>query len=121
MQDALPYLRWGILRIILTINYFRSTVPIRVFGCVGWQDVPERMGGKGHGAGPCGGSGSAQRNDVVCLTTVRRAEGVAKREEFAVKRPERALFRPLTDGASCHPHALLHILLMNVPLPCLLG
>ncbi|MBQ1648211.1 MAG: hypothetical protein II047_07100, partial [Bacteroidales bacterium] len=77
-------------------------------GTRGWQDVPEGMGGKGQGAGACGGSGSAQRNDGVCPTTVRRAEGVAKREEFAVKRPVRALFRPLTDGASCLPHALLH-------------
>ena len=32
-------------------------------------------------------------HDGVCLTTVRRAEGVAKREESAVKRPGEPLFR----------------------------
>ena len=31
-------------------------------------------------------------HDGVCLTTVRRAEGVAKREELAVKQPGEPLF-----------------------------
>ncbi len=43
--------------------------------------------------GPCG-SPCRERclHDGVCLTTVRRAEGVAKREELAVKRPGEPLF-----------------------------
>ena len=48
-------------------------------------------------------------HDGVCLTTVRRAEGVAKREELAVKRPGEPLFwhpseeYPLTLGACSIP------------------
>lgn len=42
-------------------------------------------------------------HDGVCLTTVRRAEGVAKREELAVKRPVLPRFRLLTEGPSLLP------------------
>ena len=46
------------------------------------------------------------RYDGVCLTTVRRAEGVAKREELAVKRPVPPRFRLLTEGPPLLPAGL---------------
>ena len=45
-------------------------------------------------------------HDGVCLTTVRRAEGVAKREELAVKRPVPPRFRLLTEGPPLLPAGL---------------
>ena len=46
-------------------------------------------------------------HDGVCLTTVRRAEGVAKREELAVKRPVPPRFRLLTEGPPLLPAGTL--------------
>ena len=42
-------------------------------------------------------------HDGVCLTTVRRAEGVAKREELAVKRPGEPLFRRWSSSPPLPP------------------
>ena len=45
-------------------------------------------------------------HDGVCLTTVRRAEGVAKREELAVKRPGEPLFWLLGEEHPLTPYYL---------------
>ena len=45
-------------------------------------------------------------HDGVCLTTVRRAEGVAKREELAVKRPGEPLFWLLREEHPLAPYYL---------------
>ena len=59
------------------------------------------IGGNGSARGSVQGEVTRQRHDGVCLTTVRRAEGGAKKEEFAVKRPGEPHFRLLTGNS---PH-----------------
>ena len=48
-------------------------------------------------------------HDGVCLTTVRRADGVAKREESAVKRPGEPLLRRWSGSLPLPPSANLNL------------
>ena len=60
--------------------------------------MSEGIDGNGDVRGPVQGAVPRKRHDGVCLTTVRRAKGVAKREELAVKRPAQPRFRLLTEA-----------------------
>ena len=67
----------------------------------GNRGMPEGIDKKGSVRGLCAGSVPAQRDCVVCLTTVT-GRSARKREELNAKRPGEPLFCLLTGGIPYH-------------------